>query len=590
MLQFHHDWTTRRPKLKAVTRYSSFRQVPTTPITTTGLKMSASSLITGTAFAGTASQFLRLAISRFLLDWKTYSLIPIVAALVGWFTNYLAVQMIFFPIQWRGLQINFSRARRRKTPEYVANDKQRNNNSWRIGWQGIVPAKTAKMSEAMVNVTINELLSMEETILKLSPQKVADIVSPQVPEMMYDVVDNKNNDAPVVLSPLFQSVARGVLLPGQQQQPENNHTTLPRGGPVNGFSHRVVQDWFGRRLLQELTRNMQADILNLFHVRDCVVSQMMADRSLLGKLFQETGGQELDFLVNSGLWFGFVLGIVQMLLALWIGTNSWALGLVGGLVVGLATNWLALKWIFEPVTPVRIGPLTLQGLFLKRQAEVAKDFSNFFATRILNSKEMWSSILTEASTKVNFRNMFVKSIENILPVFSKDTAASNGNKDFLNAAVARIMKRLPYHFETSNFHAYVDETLEIESTLRTGLENMSSKEFEQVLHPIFEEDELTLILAGGFLGFAAGFIQQLLATGVLKLPSLASLVALVSTATPVLKLGVGSVGAVGGVFWLLWKERRWRWNKTPSSDEEVSSSSPLVGVAASVPTTMSHAK
>ena len=33
------------------------------------------------------------------------------------------------------------------------------------------------------------------------------------------------------------------------------------------------------------------------------------------------------------------------------------------------------------------------------------------------------------------------------------------------------------------------------------------------LHPIFEEDELTLIIAGGFLGFAAGLVQQGIETG-----------------------------------------------------------------------------
>lgn len=42
----------------------------------------------------------------------------------------------------------------------------------------------------------------------------------------------------------------------------------------------------------------------------------------------------------------------------------------GGAVVGYITNWLAIKLIFEPVDPVRIGPFVLQGLFLKRQDEV----------------------------------------------------------------------------------------------------------------------------------------------------------------------------------------------------------------------------
>jgi hypothetical protein len=32
-------------------------------------------------------------------------------------------------------------------------------------------------------------------------------------------------------------------------------------------------------------------------------------------------------------------------------------------------------------------------------------------------------------------------------------------------------------------------------------------EFEKVLHPIFEEDELTLVLVGGVLGLVVGYLQ-----------------------------------------------------------------------------------
>lgn len=61
--------------------------------------------------------------------------------------------------------------------------------------------------------------------------------------------------------------------------------------------------------------------------------------------------------------------------------------------------------------------------------------------------------------------------------------------------------------------------LEIEQTLSVRMSAMTSVQFERVLHPIFEEDELTLILAGGGLGFLAGFIQQLFSTGALSFPS-----------------------------------------------------------------------
>lgn len=58
-------------------------------------------------------------------------------------------------------------------------------------------------------------------------------------------------------------------------------------------------------------------------------------------------------------------------------------------------------------------------------------------------------------------------------------------------------------------HGYVDQALELRDTIKAKLELMTPKEFERVLHPIFEEDEMTLILAGGVLGAIAGYIQQI---------------------------------------------------------------------------------
>jgi uncharacterized membrane protein YheB (UPF0754 family) len=63
-----------------------------------------------------------------------------------------------------------------------------------------------------------------------------------------------------------------------------------------------------------------------------------------------------------------LLGFFQMILWLFY-EKAWTLA-VGGAVVGLLTNWVALKLIFEPVEPTRFGPFVLQGMFLKRQHEV----------------------------------------------------------------------------------------------------------------------------------------------------------------------------------------------------------------------------
>ena len=57
-------------------------------------------------------------------------------------------------------------------------------------------------------------------------------------------------------------------------------------------------------------------------------------------------------------------------------------------------------------------------------------------------------------------------------------------------------------------HGYVDDTLGLRETLKVNLRKLSPAEFEQVLHPVFQEDELTLVNVGAFLGLAVGWAQM----------------------------------------------------------------------------------
>ena len=73
--------------------------------------------------------------------------------------------------------------------------------------------------------------------------------------------------------------------------------------------------------------------------------------------------------------------------------NPWTLT-IGGTIVGLLTNWLALKCIFEPVEPVYLfGRFKLQGLFLQRQLEVSGEFSDHLASKVLTSEKIWNNML-----------------------------------------------------------------------------------------------------------------------------------------------------------------------------------------------------
>merc|ERR1712008_428935 len=57
-------------------------------------------------------------------------------------------------------------------------------------------------------------------------------------------------------------------------------------------------------------------------------------------------------------------------------------------------------------------------------------------------------------------------------------------------------------------YAYTTEALDLEKTIYEKMKPLSPAEFEGVLHPAFEEDELVLIILGAVLGMLVGVIQM----------------------------------------------------------------------------------
>ena len=57
-------------------------------------------------------------------------------------------------------------------------------------------------------------------------------------------------------------------------------------------------------------------------------------------------------------------------------------------------------------------------------------------------------------------------------------------------------------------HDYTEEALDLENEVRNKMSALPSAEFEAVLHPVFEEDEIKLILVGAVLGVLVGCFQE----------------------------------------------------------------------------------
>lgn len=69
----------------------------------------------------------------------------------------------------------------------------------------------------------------------------------------------------------------------------------------------------------------------------------------------------------------------------------------------------------------------------------------------------------------------------------------------------KVIDNLPSIIDQS--YEYSQMALDMETEIREKMSELPSKEFEGVLHPAFQEDELTLIFLGGLLGAFVGVIQ-----------------------------------------------------------------------------------
>jgi hypothetical protein len=87
----------------------------------------------------------------------------------------------------------------------------------------------------------------------------------------------------------------------------------------------------------------------------------------------------------------------------------------------------------------------------------------------------------------------------------------NNYKRIKDIASRKVIRELPKSVKPA--FAYAEESMDLENVMRNRMLNLSPPEFVGFLRPVFQEDELKLILVGAFLGCAAGIAQLIFVFG-----------------------------------------------------------------------------
>lgn len=403
-------------------------------------------------------------------DFWGFISIPVVAAVVTWVHVWWAMQMVFYPLDFIGI----------KTPKL-----EKILGLHPFGWQGIIPRKARKMSDIVVDRVINRMGSVSDFLRQMEPEKMAAYVSESISANIEEYTDEVMRER----NSLFWD-------------------NLPVS--VKGMVYAHVRSRLPR-IMDRVMQSLISQIEDLVDVKEMCGRQMEADRALVVRMFLEVGDKEVRFIINSSFWIGLAFGVVQMMLFWFIPWHG-LLPLYAA-VLGLLTNWLALAMVFRPVNPVRIGPFTIQGLFLRRQAQVADKFASICSQEVLTVHQFMREVLT-GSRSERARRMIHKHVNRLVDeslLVRTGAQVALGTAGFSNLKTLITEKSVEMALKPlSNQRFNRERATQLADLFARKMKELTPAEFQDLLRPAFQEDEWILLLLGAVTGMAAGTIQLLL--------------------------------------------------------------------------------
>ncbi|KFU80874.1 Protein of unknown function [Amycolatopsis lurida] len=394
--------------------------------------------------------------------WPVYVTMPFIAALIGYVTKRVAIEMMFKPVEFVGVKPF-------------------------LGWQGVLPANAERMAATATEMLTTNLVDPKEIFARLDPAQVAKEIEQPLLRIVEDVTREVMEQYQPRLWEVLPNTAQQLLLKRVQ-------TEAPRAIT---------------KIMGEIAENIE-DVLDLKHM---VVTNLVRDKALLNRLIRDISRPEMRFIARSGIVFGFSLGCVQLLV--WALTKSPIVLPLFGIGIGWFTDWIALKMIFLPREPKRFfGVYTWQGIFQKRKDQVSADYGDMIAREIITIPNLLEAVLSGPKSDKLF-TMITREVQrtidaqaSVVKPFVALAVGSRRFQEMKQTAAAKAAARIPETIRHAE--SYAVNALDVRNTIVDRMRRLNPLEFEQLLRPAFRQDEWKLIAVGAVIGGLVGELQVLL--------------------------------------------------------------------------------
>ncbi|MFB6179590.1 MAG: DUF445 domain-containing protein [Halorientalis sp.] len=419
------------------------------------------------------------------INWSLV-LIPPITGIIGYITNWVGIKLLFYPVDFFGIEVPGFQQVAALLPTKI--QQIPGVRKGKFGWQGIVPSRAAKMGSLAADNGVTKIASQKEFYQQFDPEMIAEHVVAAASDDIHDLVDDLImrehpqlwNDAPPAVREMI-------------------HARVEESMPA------VVD-----RVFHEVGENID----ELMDMKMMMVEQLGNDPELLNKMFLEIGDRELNFLINSGFFLGTFLGIFSIPLFLYI--DKWWVLPVAGTLVGYFTNFIAIKAIFNPKRPIKLGPYTIQGLFIKRQNEAAETYSELVAGEIVTVGNIAQNMLDGSKsdrTRKMIRDALRPAVDDAVGVAGPLVRVTTGDREYESIRESFAEETIDYAFEPLQDPEFNRQRSgPVKTLIADRMKQLPPEDYCIMLRSAFKEDEWLLIGIGAVLGFVAGWIQLLVVT------------------------------------------------------------------------------
>jgi len=182
--------------------------------------------------------------------------------------------------------------------------------------------------------------------------------------------------------------------------------------------------------------------------------------------------------------------------------------------IGWLTNFVAVKMLFHPRKAINFGLFKLQGIFPKRQQQIAEKLGKLVAEQLLSSADLKDRLLQPNNIEAlhiavdqQITGYLNKTLPKKYPLISLFIAGKT--KEKLQAEIMKEIEILTPGLLVKVVNQF-EQSIDVEQIVSEKVSQFPAERLEELLHQLLKNEFRFIELVGAILGFFIGCLQLLL--------------------------------------------------------------------------------